>query len=192
MLPRLGAASAMLATSLGLHRALGSWDRVRLFLAVSAFVRSKHVQAGLSPERIRVKPNFAQPVARRQGSGEYLLAMGRLTPEKGFDTVIAAAREDGHRLLVVGDGPRERRFRRWPARMRRSWAPSNANAFWSCWAALAPSSSRRDATRDHRERYSKRSQQESGRSQVESEESPSCSAIPPREFFFLPTTTRLG
>jgi len=99
------AASAALATSLGLHRALESWERVRLFLAVSAFVRSKHVQAGLSPEKIRVKPNFAHAVARRQGPGEYLLALGRLTPEKGFDTVVAAAREDGQRLLVVGDGP---------------------------------------------------------------------------------------
>ena len=100
-----GKASAVLAASLGLHRALGSWERVRLFLAVSAFVRSKHVQAGLSPERIRVKPNFTHAIAPRRGPGEYLLALGRLTPEKGFDTVVTAARDGGHELIVAGDGP---------------------------------------------------------------------------------------
>ena len=29
-----------------------------LFLAVSRFVRDKHIQAGFVPERIHVKPNF--------------------------------------------------------------------------------------------------------------------------------------
>ncbi len=99
-------ASAALAASMVLHRALGSLERIDLFLAVSAFVRSRHIEAGLPPERIRVKPNFAPPATRRrQGGGEYFLVVGRLTPEKGVETAVAAARARGHSLVVVGDGP---------------------------------------------------------------------------------------
>ena len=52
-----------------------------------------------------MKPNFTHAIAPRRGPGEYLLALGRLTPEKGFDTVVTAARDGGHELIVAGDGP---------------------------------------------------------------------------------------
>src|SRR6266545_926780 len=42
--------SAALAASITLHRAIGSFDQVSLFLPVSRFVRDKHVDAGFSPE----------------------------------------------------------------------------------------------------------------------------------------------
>src|SRR5262249_30270757 len=61
------AGSAALAVSLGLHRGLGTFDRVDLYLAVSEFVRAKHVDAGLSAERILTKPNFVWPSQRRDG-----------------------------------------------------------------------------------------------------------------------------
>jgi glycosyltransferase involved in cell wall biosynthesis len=104
--------SGALATSLVLHRALGSFDRVRRFLAVSEFVRQKHVEAGLSPRRVVVKPNFAWPASRREGPGEYFLYLGRLAPEKGVDTVLRAAGSLGGRVLVVGDGPQGEHLRR--------------------------------------------------------------------------------
>jgi glycosyltransferase involved in cell wall biosynthesis len=97
-------ASAALAASFTLHRALGSFARVDLFLAVSSFVREKHIEAGLAPERIRVKPNVAPPVPRREGAGSYVLAAGRLTVEKGFDTIVEAAKQVGSELVVVGEG----------------------------------------------------------------------------------------
>ncbi|HEY2804144.1 MAG TPA: glycosyltransferase, partial [Actinomycetota bacterium] len=65
--------SATLAMSLGAGRGTGSFDAVTRFLAVSAFVRSKHVEAGIAPERILVKPNFSWPAERRTGPGKYLL-----------------------------------------------------------------------------------------------------------------------
>src|SRR6266545_1544886 len=60
-------ASAALASSLLLHRAIGSFSHIRLYMAISEFVRRKHVEAGLSPERIVVKPHFAWPRERREG-----------------------------------------------------------------------------------------------------------------------------
>jgi glycosyltransferase involved in cell wall biosynthesis len=97
--------SGVLAASLTLHRAIKSFDRVTHFLAVSSFVRDKMVQAGMAPERISVKPNFAWPAKRRRGPGDYFLYLGRLYSEKGVDTLLEAWRDAPGKLLIVGDGP---------------------------------------------------------------------------------------
>jgi len=99
------AASAVLASSILLHRAIGSFDRIRLFIAISEFVRAKHVEGGLSPGRIVVKPHFSWEMERREGPGEYFLYLGRLSPEKGVSTIVDAWRTVPSRLLIVGDGP---------------------------------------------------------------------------------------
>jgi glycosyltransferase involved in cell wall biosynthesis len=101
------AGSALLATSLTVHRSLGTFDDVSRYLAVSGFVREKHLEIGMDPERVSVKPNFAWPVAPRSGPGEYFLFLGRLANEKGADTLLDAwaLGEPPGPLLVVGDGP---------------------------------------------------------------------------------------
>jgi glycosyltransferase involved in cell wall biosynthesis len=106
------AASASLAASLSLHRRIGTFDRVTLFLAVSQFLRSKHLAAGFSAERVVVKPNFAWDTQQRAGPGEYFLFLGRLYSEKGVDILVEAWREVHARLLVVGDGPETSELRR--------------------------------------------------------------------------------
>ena len=99
------AAGAALATSLTLHRARGTFDRVDLFLAVSEFLRAKHVEAGLPAERVSVKRNFAWSARRREGPGEYVLFAGRLSPEKGVRTLLDASRRIDAPVVIVGDGP---------------------------------------------------------------------------------------
>ena len=105
------AASTPLALSLTLHRAIGSFDRVSLYLAVSELVREKHVQGGLPRARIRVKPNFVWPIERRRGPGDAFLYVGRLAPEKGISELVEAWRAVPARLVVVGDGPEAERMR---------------------------------------------------------------------------------
>lgn len=107
------AGSAVLTTALAIHRGLGTFDDVSRYLAVSGFVRDKHLEIGLNPERVAVKPNFAWPVTARSGPGEYFLFVGRLAREKGVDTLLDAwARgEPPGRLLVVGDGPERDKLR---------------------------------------------------------------------------------
>lgn len=102
-------ASAVLAASLSLHRAIGSFDRVTLFVAVSAFVRDKLVAGGLDAARARVHRNFSWPLERRRGAGEYFLVLGRLSAEKGIDTVVRSVPE-ATRLVVAGDGPERHRL----------------------------------------------------------------------------------
>ncbi len=95
-------ASAAIAASLTLHRSIRTFDRVALFLAVSEFVRAKHVEAGFDPGRIRVKPNFVQPAKRRVGPGGPFVVVGRLTQEKGVDSLLRSWGEAP--LEIVGDG----------------------------------------------------------------------------------------
>ena len=99
------AGSAALAASLGAHRRAGTFRHVSAFLAVSEFVRDKHVEAGMDAARIRVKPNFVAPMPRREGPGGDFLYLGRLSPEKGLDRLVGRWRDVPGRLVVVGDGP---------------------------------------------------------------------------------------
>jgi glycosyltransferase involved in cell wall biosynthesis len=101
--------SAVLATSLGVHRAVGTFGRVTLFAAVSEFVKAKHVEHGLDPERIRVRRNFSWPAERRSGPGDYFLTLGRLSVEKGLDSIVSGWASRA-RLVVVGDGPERGRL----------------------------------------------------------------------------------
>jgi glycosyltransferase involved in cell wall biosynthesis len=94
-----------LGASLTLHRKLGTFDRVNLYLAISRFVQTKHVEGGLAPERVVVKPHFAWPGELRQTAGEYFLYLGRLSQEKGVATLLEAWQGIREKLLVVGDGP---------------------------------------------------------------------------------------
>ena len=99
--------SAALATSLVAHRGIGTFEGVERFLAVSGFVRDKYIEAGMRPDQVVVKPNFTWALDHRAGPGEYFLYLGRLAPEKGVDTLLAAWRSSAprHPLVVIGDGP---------------------------------------------------------------------------------------
>ena len=97
--------SGALAVSLSLHRAIGSFDQVSLFLPVSRFVRDKHVQAGFAFDRMHIKPNFCWPRPRRSGAGEYFLYVGRLSAEKDVRALLEAWRSIRAPLILVGDGP---------------------------------------------------------------------------------------
>jgi glycosyltransferase involved in cell wall biosynthesis len=99
------AGSAAMAASLSLHRAIGSFDDVTLFLPISRFIRDRHIQAGLTSARMVVKQNFCWPQPLRSGSGEYFLYVGRLAPEKDVRTLLEAWRSVRAPLILAGDGP---------------------------------------------------------------------------------------
>jgi len=102
------AASGVLATILTVHRALGTWTRmVDIFIALTEFARQKFIEGGFPAEKIVVKPNFVYPdPGVGDGEGGYALFVGRLTPEKGVETLLAAWErlEMPVPLKVVGDG----------------------------------------------------------------------------------------
>jgi len=105
------AASAALASSLVLHKAIGSFDRIQLFIAISDFVRRKHVEGGFSADQIIVKPHFAFAAEQREGPGDYFVYLGRLSPEKGISELVDIWRLVKAKLLIIGDGPEASRLR---------------------------------------------------------------------------------
>jgi glycosyltransferase involved in cell wall biosynthesis len=116
------ATTATVAAMLTIHRAARTWDNaVDAYIALTEFARRKLIEGGLPASKIHVKPNFVHPdPGVADGSGGYALFVGRLTPEKGLLTLLAAwERLDGMiPLKIVGDGPlqspvreAERRFK---------------------------------------------------------------------------------
>jgi glycosyltransferase involved in cell wall biosynthesis len=109
------AASATTALMLVTYRALGAWSRVvDRYIALTEAGRQRFVQGGLPEEKIVVKPNFVEPDPGLSATREdYVLFAGRLAPEKGVDTLLAAWRQLGApvRLRIAGDGPLAGRVR---------------------------------------------------------------------------------
>lgn len=100
--------SAGVAAILGLHRLIGTWNgRVDLYIALSEFAREKFVMNGVPAEKIAVKPNFVHPdPGGNAGGGSYALFAGRLSEEKGIETLLDAWRTlKNIPLAVAGDGP---------------------------------------------------------------------------------------
>ena len=98
--------TALLASTVQLHRAVGSYERaVTLFVALSAFSKSKFVQGGLDADRIVIKPNFVEDTGdglldQRTGG----LFVGRLADEKGISVLLDALRLGQAPVTVIGDG----------------------------------------------------------------------------------------
>jgi glycosyltransferase involved in cell wall biosynthesis len=90
-------------------------EHVDQFVAVSNALATHLRDLGLPPSLTATLPNF-MPDDELAGEsaaadGEFALAAGRLTEEKGFDTAIAAARAGQVPLVIAGAGPDEARLR---------------------------------------------------------------------------------
>lgn len=100
-----GAVAAMLA----FHRAVRTWEReVTTYIVMTEFSRKKFIEGGIPAEKIRVKPHFLDTdPGVGKGDGGYALFVGRLTIEKGVETLLNAWEKLGDtiKLKIVGDGP---------------------------------------------------------------------------------------
>lgn len=103
------AVTAVTAGMLAFHRIIRTWkNRVDLYLALSEFGRQRFIQGGLPDDRIMVKPNFLNDdPGAGHGEGNYALFVGRLTQDKGVETLLQAWPMVKHalKLKIVGDGP---------------------------------------------------------------------------------------
>jgi len=96
------------------HRIMKYYEDVNIFIAPSSFMRDKMVEYGFREDRIKVIPNFIDLNAFRPSGPDagYVLFCGRLSEEKGVNTLIGAAgicREIS--FVVAGAGPLEERLR---------------------------------------------------------------------------------
>jgi glycosyltransferase involved in cell wall biosynthesis len=102
-------ASAAVATMLATHNYKQTWsEMVSAYIALTDFARNKFIEGGFPAEKIFIKPNYLQTdPGPGDGKGNYALFVGRLTPEKGISTLLAAWRQigSGFPLQIAGDGP---------------------------------------------------------------------------------------
>ncbi len=100
------------------HRMLGTWQNmVEVYVTLTQFARQKLIEGGMPADRIVVKPNFVDPdPGLGEGKGGYAIYVGRLSKEKGVQTLLNAWKSLDIPLKVVGDGPWRNSFRRRPRR----------------------------------------------------------------------------
>ena len=94
------------------------------FVTPSAYAARQLETLGLPEGRTEVLPHYIPASAladrSRANRGQFALAFGRLSPEKGFDCAVDAAAISGVPLKIAGEGPMEREL---AARVERDQAP---------------------------------------------------------------------
>lgn len=102
------AASSVAAFETLLHRLMGVYNLVDIFITPSRFLRNKFIEYGFPPERfVHVEHFIDFPVIKEQGTNEdYYLFVGRIAEEKGVKTLIDAALTVNRcHLKIAGGGP---------------------------------------------------------------------------------------
>ncbi len=92
------------------HYAMGYYQNVDRYIAVSRFYKQKMVEAGFPEEQTDFLPNYidADDFTPSPDDKGYILYFGRLSEEKGVSTLIKAARRNKHiPHVIVGTGPLE-------------------------------------------------------------------------------------
>jgi len=88
------------------------WNRRKLtkitdrFISPSQFLKTKMTEAGFPEDKIEVLPNFiARIVNPATSKKDYYCYVGRISEEKGIDTLLKAAAQLPYSLKVIGGGP---------------------------------------------------------------------------------------
>ena len=102
-----------LASMIGYKEAI-TWNRERLeactdvFVCPSHFMAEKMAQGGFDKKKLLTLCNFIDVDKCKKyeyGKEDYYCYMGRLSHEKGVNTLIEAAKQLPYKLIVVGSGP---------------------------------------------------------------------------------------
>jgi glycosyltransferase involved in cell wall biosynthesis len=100
------------AATISLHKMLGTWTRsVDRFIVHTEFQRDLMTRAGLSGEKLTVKPNSVPdpgPRIRSASKSTTVLFAGRISEEKGVDHLVEAWRTldpSSLQLVIAGGGP---------------------------------------------------------------------------------------
>ena len=160
------AKSALAALEASFNRAHRSNDRIDKVIAPSRFMRSKLIEGGWPEDKVIALQNFADDAILERASkaghdstdrkSPYLLFFGRLSAEKGVDTLlkafdlVASRLPQAMRLVIVGDGPEASEFKELASSLKSApriefvgYQTGEALQTYVERAALAPARSRR-------------------------------------------------
>jgi glycosyltransferase involved in cell wall biosynthesis len=103
-------ASTLNGLELAAHTLFRMYEPVDLFVCPSRFMVEKMTAGHVFPERLRWLPNFvdATAIERKRMPGGGVVYAGRLSDEKGVDTLVRAAAHLESDVHIVGDGPERR------------------------------------------------------------------------------------
>ncbi len=125
-------ASAAIAMMIAVNSALGTWhEKVDAYIVLTEFMRQKYLKGGFPEKKLHVKPNFLDPdPGPGTRKGGFALFAGRLTPEKGIETLLRAWEQlDGKlKLKIAGAGPMEAQVKEAASRLHSveylGWQPN--------------------------------------------------------------------
>ncbi|HOP86438.1 MAG TPA: glycosyltransferase family 4 protein [Syntrophorhabdaceae bacterium] len=102
--------SGLYATTISANRLAGVFKKIDAFLCTTEFNKQKLIEGGVKEDRIFIKPNYLDisDIEPSYGSGDHIIFLGRLSPEKGLWTLVKAfERLKDLKLRIVGTGPLE-------------------------------------------------------------------------------------
>jgi len=108
------ALSSWVSVEAYVHRFLKSYDRcVNRFIVPSRFYVEKFVEWGWPSSKMAYVPNFIDAAEIRRGEGKRtgFVYFGRLSPEKGIETLVRASALSGENVRILGTGPDSDRLR---------------------------------------------------------------------------------
>lgn len=91
------------------HKRIGTWKKIDSYVCLTPFAVELFQESnfGVSKEQFCVKPNFtiAPQVCESVEREEHFLFIGRLSEEKGIETLLNTFKELPFLLKIAGDGP---------------------------------------------------------------------------------------
>ena len=103
--------SFIVARMIDYHRTNKTWaNKIDQFIALTKFGKKKFIEAGFPQTKISAKPNFINaPMIKKNTIGtqrkKKALFVGRLSAEKGVETLIKAWKKINFHLEIAGNGP---------------------------------------------------------------------------------------
>lgn len=97
-----------LASMTWLHKKNGTWqNRIDKYIVLTHFAKNKFLNSSLklNDSKIEIKPNFVVDHGFELDKEEYSLFVGRLSEEKGIDTLLNAFKNSSRELHIIGTGP---------------------------------------------------------------------------------------
>src|ERR1700691_5565501 len=99
--------TGVVAAMLAVHWQLKTWEKmITVYIVSTPFYRRKFIEAGFPEERLALKPHFVEDPGLAHNDRGYALFVGRLSTEKGVQTLLRAWEKLPHiPLKIRGEGP---------------------------------------------------------------------------------------